>query len=137
VTITMQERIMQRTDRSGECWLWTAALDRHGYAEIKVGKRHHLAHRVAYELFVGAIPDDLVIDHKCRVRHCLNPEHLEPVTNRENILRGVGPAAKNAAKTHCPQGHPYDEANTIIRPHGSRRCRACHNASTSRKVRNR
>ncbi|MFF6829588.1 HNH endonuclease [Streptomyces longwoodensis] len=134
---TLLERIMQRTDRSGECWLWTGPLDRHGYAEIKVGGRHRLAHRLSYESFVGPIPPGLVIDHKCRVRHCLNPAHLEPVTNRENILRGVGPAAKNAVKTHCPQGHPYDDANTIIRPQGNRRCRACHNASTNRKVRNR
>ncbi|MFF5842171.1 HNH endonuclease signature motif containing protein [Streptomyces massasporeus] len=133
----VRERILRRTDRSGECWLWTGPLDRHGYAEIKISGRQRLAHRVAYETFIGPIPDGLVIDHRCRVRHCQNPDHLEPVTNRENLLRGVGVAAQNATKTHCPQGHPYDEANTIIRPRGSRRCRACHNASTNRKVRNR
>ncbi|MFI1942236.1 HNH endonuclease signature motif containing protein [Streptomyces purpureus] len=134
---TVRERLMKNTDRSGACWLWTKALDRHGYAEIKIDRRHYLAHRVSYELFVGPIPPGLVIDHLCRVRSCLNPAHLEPVTNRENVLRGEGLAAQNAAKAHCPQGHPYDEANTILRPSGSRRCRACHNASTNRKVRNR
>jgi hypothetical protein len=134
---TVLERIMQRTDRSGSCWLWTRSRNGKGYAEIKVGGRHHAVHRLAYELLVGPIPAGLVLDHTCRVRHCVNPEHLEPVTNAENILRGEGFGAKNAAKTHCPQGHPYDEVNTVIRPNGNRRCRACHNASTNRKVRNR
>lgn len=134
---TARARIMQRTDRSGNCWLWTGALDRHGYAAIKVDKRRHLAHRLAYELFVGPIPNGLVIDHTCRVRHCVNPDHLEPVTNRENLLRGEGFAAKNTAKTHCPQRHPYDDANTIIRRGGRRRCRTCHNSATNRKVRSR
>lgn len=134
---TALERIMQRTDRTGSCWLWTRSLNGKGYAEVKVNGRHHPAHRLAYELLVGPIPAGLVLDHLCRVRHCVNPAHLEPVTNRENILRGDTVPAKNAAKTHCAQGHPYDDANTINRPNGHRRCRACHNASTNRKVRNR
>lgn len=130
-------RIMQNTDRSGACWLWTRSCNGKGYAEIKLAGRRHGVHRLAYELLVGPVPEGLVLDHLCRVRRCVNPDHLEPVTNRENLLRGEGASAKNAAKTHCPAGHPYDEANTILRPRGSRRCRACHNASTNRKVRNR
>lgn len=134
---TAIERIMQHSDRSSDCWLWTRSLDGKGYASIKVDGRMQLAHRLSYTSLVGPIPKGLVLDHLCRVRRCVNPAHLEPVTDRENILRGEGFGAKNAAKTHCPQGHPYDGANTLIRPNGNRRCRACHNASTNRKVRNR
>ncbi len=133
----MLARFWKCTDRSGTCWLWSKSLDRYGYGEIKISGRRHLAHRFTYELLVGPIPRGMVLDHLCRIRRCVNPDHLEPVTNRENLLRGEGFAAKNTAKSHCPQGHPYDETNTIIRPCGSRRCRACHNASTNRRVRNR
>lgn len=83
------------------------------------------AHRFAYELLVRPIPPGLVLDHECRVRHCVRPDHLTPVTNRENILRGVGASARCAAQTHCPAGHPYDEANTYVRPNGHRDCREC------------
>lgn len=138
MSLPVLERIIQRTDRTtSDCWLWTRSLDRYGYAEIKVQGRHHLAHRLSYEVLVGPIPEGLVIDHLCRKRHCVNPAHMEPVTPLENTLRGSAPSVINASKTHCPQGHPFDGANTIIRPSGGRRCRACHNASTNRKVRNR
>jgi hypothetical protein len=83
-------------------------------------------HRVAYELLVGPIPEGLELDHLCRNTRCVNPEHLEPVTGRENLMRAVSSwAAKNAAKTHCPQGHPYDEENTKVKRDGGRACRAC------------
>lgn len=78
-----------------------------------------IAHRVAYETWVGPIPDGLTIDHLCRNRLCIEPTHLEPVTNRENIQRGG-----NSLKTHCPQGHPYDEVNTASR-NNRRYCRTC------------
>lgn len=117
----------------GVCWLWTAFLGTGGYGMfgLKVGDKHRVvrAHRFAYELLVGLIPEGLHIDHLCRNRGCVNPTHLEPVTQRENNLRGESPIAKEAAKTHCPQGHPYDEANTVVeqRGHGrtARRCRIC------------
>ena len=80
-----------------------------------------LAHRVAYELQVGPIPVGLQLDHLCRVRSCVNPAHLEPVTSAENTRRGL-----RAMKTHCPQGHPYAGENLLIRPTGQRRCRTCH-----------
>ena len=86
------------------------------------------AHRLAYELVKGPISDGLQIDHLCRNRACINPDHLEAVTQRENILRGEGVAALNARKTHCPQGHAYDEENTLIltgRQAGARRCQIC------------
>lgn len=82
-------------------------------------------HRVAWETLRGPIPDGMQLDHLCRQRACWNPDHLEPVSPRENVLRGVGITAMNAKKTHCPQGHPYDDANTGITSTGKRRCRAC------------
>ncbi|MDL5205070.1 HNH endonuclease signature motif containing protein [Streptomyces sp. ALI-76-A] len=124
LTGTPLERIMQRTDRTGECWLWRGRLNKDGYAEHKLHGRTHMAHRTTYESLVGPIPDGMQLDHRCRVRHCVNPAHLEPVTSRENTLRGVGLAKQNADKTHCPQGHPYDEANTY-RYKNYRRCKTC------------
>jgi hypothetical protein len=129
-----------------ECWLWTGRLDEHGYG--RVGKRSIPAHRIAYEECVGPIPDGLHTDHLCHThdvscpggasclhRRCVNPRHIEPVTRKENILRGRNFAAVNAAKTHCPQGHPYDEANTYVyvRPGARARfCRTCLRAGKRR-----
>lgn len=86
------------------------------------------AHIVTYELLVGPVPDGLELDHLCRNRACCNPAHMEPVTHRENILRGVGFVPRQIATTHCPRGHAYDEENTRITPKGGRKCRACHRA---------
>lgn len=89
-------------------------------------------HRVAYKEFVGPIADEVVLDHLCRNRACVNVAHLEPTTDRVNILRGDTIAARNAAKTHCPQGHPYDEVNTYVRRDGKgRECKACHGWKSS------
>lgn len=85
-------------------------------------------HRWLYEQVSGEpIAEGYEPDHLCRVRNCVNPAHLEPVTRRENVFRGIGnPTVENAGKTHCPQGHPYDEANTYHRAYDhSRQCRAC------------
>jgi len=122
------ERLEIRTDRTGECWLWTGRLNGSGYAEMKLDGRYQMAHRVAYQEIVGPIPEGMQLDHLCRVRHCVNPAHLEPVTSRENTIRGKGLPAINAAKTHCKRGHAFDEANTFINTFGSRVCRACRRA---------
>lgn len=107
------------------CWLWTGPQDPRGYGRFWFEQKPSRAHRRSYEWLVGPIPEGLVLDHLCRVRNCVRPDHLEPVTNRENILRGVSPTARNAVKTHCSQGHPYDSSNTYVRPGGGRDCRAC------------
>lgn len=92
------------------CWMWMAAIHWTGYGVGKDG----LAHRHSYEAFVGPIPSGLQIDHLCRNRWCVNPAHLEAVTQKVNIMRGHGFGAKNARRTHCPRGHPYSDTNTKV-----------------------
>lgn len=119
-----EERFWANVDKSGECWLWTAATTREGYGTIRFNGVTTCAHRIAYELLVGPIPQGLELDHLCRTPACVNPAHLEPVTHRENMLRGRGVAAAHASQTHCLRGHPFDEENTL-RLQGKRVCRAC------------
>jgi len=111
----------------GDCWLWPGAKNGDGYAQWGFEGKMLSLHRVTYELFVGPFPEGTVTDHLCRVRSCCNPAHLEAVSQRTNVLRGdrSGAGRKNREKTHCLQGHPYDEANTYITPTGKRACRAC------------
>lgn len=130
-------RLWGKFDRAASgCWLWNAALHTGGYGIITINKKRLFAHRVMYELIVGPIPAGLHIDHLCRVRSCVNPMHLEPVTSAENTKRGQG----NGAKTHCPQGHPYDESNTRTYTNQGgytmRLCRAC-NLAAQRRLRER
>lgn len=103
------------------CWIWTAGRCSGGYGKFL----NTTAHRFAYQKFVGAIPDGLCLDHICRNRACCNPAHLEPVTQKENTLRGDTFQARNAAKTHCPHGHEYTTENTYRYPNGRRRCKTC------------
>lgn len=129
---TLKERLLFRIEYSPTgCWLWRGALDaQSGYGRIQLGNRTGYAHRVSYEEHVGAIPPGKQLDHLCRVRSCVNPSHLEPVTPRENCVRGIGFVARNVRVTHCPYGHEYDEANTLI--YGtSRRCRTCRDINNS------
>lgn len=111
------------------CLQWLGATSGGGYAQIKLtpaeGKRLVYVHRWSYEHHVGPIPPGLQIDHLCRNRTCVNPEHLEAVTPRENVLRSASPVAINAAKTHCNHGHPLTPENTYPSPEGWRRCREC------------
>lgn len=102
---------------------------RGGYGSCGRGdgtRRTMPAHRRAYELRVGAIPAGKHLDHLCRVRNCVNPAHLEPVTNRQNALRGTGPSAVNAEKTHCSRGHEFNAENTRRERDGGRACKVCH-----------
>ena len=125
------KRFWSKVDKDGDCWLWTAGKTPEGYGKFWLDGRTVLAHRIAYGLEHGAIPDGLHLDHLCRVRHCVR--HIEPVTVRENLLRGPTTlAAINAAKTHCRNGHEFTAANTYSPPDGSRMCRECMRASDRR-----
>lgn len=108
------------------CWNYTGSRTAGGYGMIRERRRPIYVHRLMYEALVGPIPEGLQIDHLCRNRACCRPSHLEPVTNAVNGLRGESLPAQNARKTHCPQGHPYDEANTLQgRSRRGRHCRTC------------
>lgn len=107
------------------CWLWIPAVNDRGYAHVfYAGTKRAAAHRLPYELAKGPIRKGLVIDHICRTRSCLNPEHLRAVTSRENTLCGFGITARQADQTHCKRGHLFDEENTRSK-RGWRECRKC------------
>lgn len=121
----LHERIARYSLKQGECLIWTGAKDRGGYGLIEVRHKLQKAHRVSYELARGPIPDGCQLDHLCRNRACINPEHLEPVSARENVLRGFSPVGNNARKAECKNGHPLSGDNLIQRAKGWRGCRAC------------
>jgi hypothetical protein len=124
----LPERILDKIEALPDapgCWLWTGCLNRAGYGKIRWQGEMTQAHRTVYELLIGPITKR-TLDHKCRTRCCVNPEHLRPATDRENLLAlgSLSLAAIHAAKTHCPRGHPYNEVNTI-RSGDARYCREC------------
>ncbi len=126
------ERFWEKVQKTDTCWNWIGSHDRKRYGFLWDGDANVRVHRWAYEYFVGPIPKSLTIDHLCRNPSCVNPEHLEIVTNRENILRGEGIAGRNARKTHCKRGHAFTKENTNIEntKYGAmrrRRCRICRN----------
>lgn len=123
--IDVDDRFWSKVDASGDCWEWKASTDKDGYGQYGVGSRTDnsrtkvKAHRYSYEALVGPIPQGLTIDHLCRRRSCVNPDHLEAVTIGDNNRRGAT-RFRNGNKTHCPNGHPYDMFET------GRRCRRCY-----------
>jgi hypothetical protein len=144
---TLAERFWPKVDKDGpiptyrpdlgRCWLWTGSGNGRGYGQIGEGNRNLYAHRVAYELAIGPIPIGKQIDHLCRVRNCVNPAHLEAVTQKENVERGTTGevnAARQLAQTHCKRGHPFDAANTYIAPNGQRLCKTCRRWRARRKT---
>lgn len=118
--LTVEQRFWAKVDKTEACWLWTGAKNGKGYGFFTIDGIQMRAHRAAYAMFVGAIPDGLVLDHLCRVHHCVNPAHLEPVTSQENTRRG-----EPANRTLCPSGHSYEGENLKVNSKGRRECRTC------------
>lgn len=120
------ERLFNRIDKKPSgCWVWTGAVDGNGYGRLRIGGELFCAHRAAYEMIRGAIPEGLQLDHLCRNRLCVNPAHLEPVTHQENVKRG-----KHPSRTHCLHGHERTPENTyVLKRKGGKlmkNCRICH-----------
>ncbi len=136
-TLPLEIRLLMRLEMTNGCWLWHGSKDKKGgYGMINVGdKKLKKVHRVAYQLIKGEIPKGLDLDHLCRVRNCANPDHLEPVTRRENIMRGINFMAGFARRTHCNRGHAFDKGNTVLRQNGGRRCKICRNAQSAERKR--
>ena len=126
-----QERFWEKVDADGVCWEWTAGVNASGYGIFGIGGTSYLAHRWAYETLVGPIPEGFQIDHLCRNRKCVCPEHLEPVTPRTNAQRGHLPFNRLRRITHCKHGHPLSGDNLGRDWRGHRRCLACARRSTA------
>lgn len=119
------ERIDKKVQQDGDCWRWTAARDTTGYGRIVYERKLWPAHRLVYTLLVGEVPRGLVLDHLCRNRWCVNPYHLDPVTDAVNFSRAPDPNRRKKEQSHCKNGHPFEGRNLIMRRNGCRDCRAC------------
>lgn len=124
ITPRILTRFWSKVEKTNNCWVWKGYKTNDDYGRFMINGKIIYAHRFAYELLRGNIPQGLILDHLCRNPACVNPSHLEIVTHKQNILRGVGLCAQNAKKTHCPQGHEYNEENTY-RKDGGRWCKLC------------
>jgi hypothetical protein len=135
----LQKRFWSKVRKTDSCWEWTSTFN-NGYGRFATCSNaistQHYAHRFSYTLCKGPIPEGMTIDHICRNKKCVNPNHLELVTLKENILRGFSPSAVNARRTHCFQGHPFSGKNLIIEGR-HRRCRMCHYIRNNRYARGR
>ena len=124
---TTEERFLEKIypEPNSGCWLWSGAVNNYGYGQIRIDGRIVYAHRYSYELYVSEIPGGMELDHKCRNPYCVNPNHLEPVTHRENILRGMSPSARQARQKFCVHGHSLIGDNLYLRKSGGRNCKTC------------
>ena len=121
LSLSPEDRFWSKVQVTPGCWLWLGAPNEDGYGQYAFQEKNWLAHRLSYTLLVGPIPESLTLDHTCRVRHCVNPDHLDPCTTQINTKRGYW-----ATRTHCERGHEFTTENTRIRGDGSRACRTCH-----------
>lgn len=125
------ERFWNRVEPTGFCWNWTGSKNNTGYGNLKVDGKMWTVHRYSYTMLVGEIPEKMVLDHLCRNRACVNPDHLEVVTYLENRLRRI---PVEITKPRCPQGHPYSGDNLYRWPGGnSRQCWTCMKKVAKRK----
>jgi len=135
-----EKSFWKRVNKTDTCWLWTGGKCSNGYGMVHRAHKVLRAHRVAYVLSGGTIPEETELDHLCRVILCVNPGHLEPVVSKINVWRGIGPSAKNAMKTHCIRGHAFSSENVFRtrqvtktgRAAIRRQCRECHRMRTAR-----
>lgn len=123
--MSLLDWLMSKVDDDGKCWLWTGPVSPAGYGYLTHQGQSLRAHRFAYELVNGPVPDGLVLDHLCRVRRCVNPAHLEAVTQRVNLMRSPATRAARRLLSTCARGHEFDAANTYTRRNGTRLCREC------------
>lgn len=137
--IPVEDRFMQFVipEPNSGCWLWEGNASKEGYGRFHLPNgKQGWAHRISYELFKGLIPKGLHLDHLCRNPYCVNPDHLEAVTQTENCMRGKSPIVKNKYKTHCKNGHEFNDKNTywfVYRQTMHRKCRVCR-AATMRRI---
>lgn len=131
---TFESVLFTNVFKTDSCWIWIGCPSKStGYGKLRFKNKFWSGHRFVYEHLVGPIPDGLQLDHLCRNRICVNPDHLEPVTCKENLLRGDTFNSRNASKTHCLRGHEFNDRNTYWQSTKGgrlkqRRCRACHAA---------
>ena len=129
------ERFWAKVEITPSCWVWRGTRNKLGYGYLNSSGKRTPAHRVAYNLLVGPIPEGLELDHLCRNPFCVNPEHLDVVSHLENVRRGMGFSGINFRKTHCSKGHPFDATNTYVwKRNGQRRCLACLYAGRKRRA---
>ena len=126
------EDFWRRVDKTESCWTWKGEIVSSGYGRFPWQSGRILAHRFSFSLVNGPIPAGMFIDHICRNRSCVNPSHMELVTHRDNVLRGIGPTAENARKTHCKNGHQLEEPH-VYRYGNNRQCRICALARSMRR----